>query len=402
MGVIRLTSRPRTARRRIAVLGALFLMVFYAQLVLAGPAGAGPLTGGFSPTVINGGADLNGDGVVNGRDDSNMFYGSTSIIDGKLDCDAWGPQANDGSAGDETIDGADDCSLVGYDGTPDGVTIEVLNGAFQVANGPLPEVFNAADPDNPDVGDSDFAWSAIDGRVDSNGDEVIDGDDCHFGLIGQTIDDGLGDATDGADILGNPGANECGFGTPPNTADNGLVDRNSDGDITSADSCSNGCFFGHNLVLGKVQELECPGYAGDPRNDVVGTAASETLVGTAGADIICGRGGNDTLIGRGGRDLLLGGRGADLLKGRGGADTLRGGAGADVLRGGDGNDRLFGNRGNDRLFGNAGRDRLFGNAGRDRLFGNAGRDRLDGGAGFDRGVGGAGLDTFIRCESTRQ
>jgi hypothetical protein len=90
MGVIRLTSRPRTARGRRAVLGTLFLVAFSVQLMLAGPAGAGALTGGFSPTVINGGADLNGDGVVSGRDDANEFYGATSIIDGKLDCDAWG------------------------------------------------------------------------------------------------------------------------------------------------------------------------------------------------------------------------------------------------------------------------------------------------------------------------
>jgi len=74
-------------------------------------------------------------------------------------------RAHQGDAGDLAITGADDCSLVGYDGTPDGVTIEVLNGAFQVANGPLPEVFNAPDPDNPDIGDSEFAWSAIDGRA---------------------------------------------------------------------------------------------------------------------------------------------------------------------------------------------------------------------------------------------
>jgi Ca2+-binding RTX toxin-like protein len=367
-------------------------MVFCAQLVLAATAGAGALTGGFSPTVVSGGADLNGDGVANGRDDANAFYSDTHIIDGKLDCDAWGAQANDGTGGDEAITAADDCSLVGYDGTLFGVTINVDDGVFDWS-GPLPTVFNAGDPDNPDVGDSDFAWSAISGRVDSNGDEAITGDDCHFGLIGQTIDAGLGDPTDGADILGNPGGNGCGFVTPPNTADNGLVDRNSDVDITGADSCSNGCFFGHNLVLGKVQELECPGYEGDPRNDVIGTSGPDTLVGTAGADIICAFGGNDTLIGRGGRDLLLGGRGADVLSGRGGADSLRGGRGADILRGGTRSDVLRGGGGNDRLFGNRGSD---------RLFGNAGRDRLDGGAGFDRGVGGAGIDTFIRCEQTRQ
>jgi Ca2+-binding RTX toxin-like protein len=380
MGVIRLTSRPRTPRGRVAVLGALILMVFCAQLVLAATAGAGPLTGGFSPTVINGGADLNGDGVANGRDDANEFYGSTHIIDGKLDCDTWGAFANRGTAGSGTITGGDDCSLVGYDGTPDGVTIDVVAGAFDWS-GPLPTVFNEGNPGNPDISDSDFAWSAIDGRVDSNGDEVIDGDDCHFGLVGQTNDVGLGDATDGADILSNDAlnTNPCGFVMPPNTADNGLVDRNSDADSSGADSCSNGCFFGHNLVLGKVQELECPGYEGDPRNDVVGTAASETLTGTGGADIICGLRGNDTLLGRGGRDLLLGG---------GGADVLRGGSRADVLRGGGGNDRLFGNRGNDRLFGNRGND---------QLFGNAGNDHLDGGPGIDSCFGGPGIDTRVRC-----
>jgi Ca2+-binding RTX toxin-like protein len=398
MGVIRLTSRPRTTRGRIAVLSALFVLVFCAQLVLAATAGAGALTGGFAPTVINGGADLNGDGIVDSRDDANAFYGDTSIIDGKLDCDAWGPIANQGDAGDLAITGADNCSLVGYDGTGDGVTIDVVAGAFQMANGPLPEVFNAADPDNPDISDSDFAWSAIDGRVDSNGDETITGDDCHVGII------------DGVNILGNTAGNTnpCGFGTPPNTANNGLVDLNGDSAITGADSCSNRCFFGHNVVLGKVQALECPGYEGDPRNDVVGTPASETLVGTAGADIICGRAGNDTLIGRGGRDLLLGGRGADLLRGGARADTLRGGPGrdlllggrgADLLRGGARADTLRGGRGRDVLRGDRGPDRLFGGPRGDALFGGRGSDFMNGGSGFDRCVGGPGIDVSVRCET---
>jgi hypothetical protein len=350
MGETHPATRP-TMARGITILG-LVVLGICVQLLLASRAEASPYTGGFSPRIINGGADLNGDGVANGRDDANAFYGDTDIIDGKLDCDSWGPNANDGSAGDHAIGIADDCSLVGYDGTPDGVTIDVLNGVFQ-RNGPLPKVFNEGQPNNPDVGDSDFAWSAIDGRVDSNGSETITGDDCHFGLIGKTADPGLGDPTDGADILGNPGGNLCGFAVPPNTADNGLVDLNDDSDATGADSCSNRCFFGLNLVAGKVQAPECPGFAGDPRHDVVGTSGPDTLVGTAGRDIICGLGGNDTLIGRGGRDLLLGGRGAD------------------AERGGNGNDRLFGNRGN---------------------------DHLNGGAGFDRAFGGPGADTFSRCE----
>ena len=393
MSVLRSTKRPGTASRRAAVLGALSLLAFCAQLLLAAPAAAAPFTGGFSPTIVSGRADLNGDGAVTGRDDSNAFYGSTHIIDGMLDCNAWGAQANDGGAGDGAITIADDCALVGFDGTPNGVTINVEDGVFQVANGPLPTVFNAAMPDNPDVGDSDFAWSAINGRVDSNGNEAITGDDCHFGLIGQAVDAGLGDATDGADILGNPGANECGFVTPPNTADNGLVDLNSDADITAADSCANGCFFGLDVQAGVVQAQACPGFAGDPRNQVVGTSGPDVLVGTAGADIICGRGGNDVLLGRGGNDLLLGGGGADVLRGGSGNDSLRGGGGPDTLRGGGGADTLRGNRGSDRLFGGRGNDLLLGGRGHDRLDGGRGRS--------DRCFGGPGRDTLVRCESGR-
>ena len=239
----------RAARRRVALVGVLSLLVLCVQLTSAG---AAPLSGGFSPTIIGERADLNGDGVVNGRDDSNEFYGETSIIDGRLDCNAW-TSPNDGTAGNGVIATNDDCELIGFDGTAAGVTIVVSGGDFQVANGRLPDVFNAGDPDNPDVGDSDFAWSAIGGRVDSNGNEAISGADCHFGLIGAAVDAGLGDPTDGADILGNPGANECGFVTPPAGANNGFVDLNSDTLITAlADSCA-GCFFGLDVLAGLVQ-----------------------------------------------------------------------------------------------------------------------------------------------------
>jgi Ca2+-binding RTX toxin-like protein len=406
------------------------LIAFYAQLTFAGPADAAPLSGGLSPTIIGGVAELNGDGVVNAADDSNAFYGDTAIIDGKLDCNAWGTlvtDVNDGAAGDHAITVADDCTLVGYDGTSDGVTINVVDGVFQVANGPLPTVFNALDPDNADIGDSDFAWSTIDGLVDSNGNETIDADgsDCSFDVVGT------------ADVLGNDlaGTDPCGFGpTEPNAADNGKVDLNSDGAITGADSCDS-CFLGHDVILGVVQERECPGYEGDPRNQVVGSLGNDVLTGTAGPDIICGLGGNDTLTGRGGNDLLIGGLGADLLVGGAGADLLQGGQGPDVLRGGwgpdrlvgglggdrlvggigndrllggDGWDRLLGGRGadrliggsgNDRLQGGIGPDRLFGQTGRDRLYGGRGDDHLDGGAGFDVGVGGLGVDTFVNIEN---
>ena len=275
----------RAARRRAALVGVLSLLVLCAQLVLAAPAGAVPLTGGFSPDIIGERADLNGDGVVNGRDDSNEFYGDTSIIDGRLDCNNWGLgvlNANDGTAGDEVILANDDCTLIGYDGTPDGVEITVSGGDFQVADGRLPTVFNASDPDNPDIGDSDFAWSAIGGRVDSNGDEAITGDDCHFGLIGAAADAGLGDPTDGADILGNqaPDPDTCGFVSPPAGANNGQVDLNSDTLITAlADTCA-GCFFGLDLAAGLVQSSGVDSITLDPTADTNTVGEDHTVTAT--------------------------------------------------------------------------------------------------------------------------
>jgi hypothetical protein len=154
-----------------------------------------------------------------------------------------------------TITAADDCTLVGYDGTDDGVTITVANGSFSWPTGTaLPTVYpDPATPFNPGVAAAKFAWSTIGGLVDSNGDETIDGNDCHFGLIGETVETGFGDPTDGADVLGNPGANQCGFATEPVVADNGKVDLNSSVTITSSDTCTNGGFFGHNVTNGIVR-----------------------------------------------------------------------------------------------------------------------------------------------------
>ncbi len=244
----------RTGRTTAFVVASVLVVGFLGGIPAAS---AAAFTGGFSPTIIAGGADLNGDGVVNGRDDSNEFFGETSIIDGHLDCNTWNAQLepkNAGTAGSLSIDGSDDCTLVGYDGTADGVTITVANGLFSWPSGTaLPTVYNEANPDSPGVFVADFAWSTIDGKVDSNGKETIDGDDCHFGLIGETVDTGFGEPTDGADVLGNPGTNQCGFATAPAVADNGKVDLNNSVTITAADSCTNGCFFGHNVTSGIVQ-----------------------------------------------------------------------------------------------------------------------------------------------------
>jgi hypothetical protein len=421
---------------------------------ITGPTSGGTLTGGFSPTIVGGLADLNGDGVVNGRDDANAFYGDTHIIDGALDCDAW-TSDNDGAAGSGTITTADDCTLIGVDGTPDGVTIEVIDGEFQVADGPLPTVFNAADPDNPDVGASDFAWSAIGGRVDSDGNEAINANDCHFGLIGQTVDAGLGDPTDGADILGNNLAetNPCGFGNAPDPANNGLVDLNSDGDITAADDSCNDCFFGHDVDTGFVMAFGAetldltPATATNPKGThhtvtahvedgtgtpVAGVTVRFTVIGanpTSGSGTTNGSGdatftytgsvaGIDSITAFADTDGDStqdpgepGGTAAktwgnpppkhcpghngdprNQVVGTPGPDALVGTPGADVICGKGGADTLVGLGGNDLLLGGGGADLLKGGAGRDTLRGGRGSDELRGGRGGDNLAGGPGND----------
>ncbi|HET7929356.1 MAG TPA: hypothetical protein VFM40_07370 [Actinomycetota bacterium] len=82
----------------------------------------------------------------------------------------------------------------------------------------------------------------------------------------------------------------------------------------------------------------CPGFEGDPRNQVVGTSGDDELVGTEGKDLICGLGGNDVIRARPGRDLVLGGAGDDRMRGGAGNDKLRGGRGPDTAIGGRGID----------------------------------------------------------------
>ncbi len=126
---------------------------------------------------------------------------------------------------------------------------------------------------------------------------------------------------------------------------------------------------------------ECPGYAGQPGNHIVGTDQNETLKGTVGADIICGLGGNDKLFGLPGNDIVDGGKGND------------------VLRGGHGNDRLIALDGNDKLFGQPGNDKDNGGSGNDDLFGGRGNDDNNGGSGADSCKGGQGQDSAKNCES---
>jgi Ca2+-binding RTX toxin-like protein len=142
---------------------------------------------------------------------------------------------------------------------------------------------------------------------------------------------------------------------------------------------------------------------GTDKDRIYGGFGNDTLEGDAGDDALYGQSGNDTLDGGTGEDTLDGGAGDDTLYGRQGSDTLRGGLGTDTLRGGDENDALYGDAGNDALYGDAGDDALHGGAGQDTLrgglgddtlYGNAGNDTLYGDTGNDLLHGNAGHDTL--------
>lgn len=122
-------------------------------------------------------------------------------------------------------------------------------------------------------------------------------------------------------------------------------------------------------------------------NEILGTAASETLTGTAGNDLIRGLGGNDTLQGLDGNDTLEGGDGDDQLSGGAGDNTLDGGAGNDQLivgsANGFGTNVLIGGSGGDRLDGSNGADTLQGGTGNDEIHDTGGPNLIL----FDRGDG---------------
>ncbi|MCC6965849.1 MAG: putative Ig domain-containing protein [Nitrospira sp.] len=120
-------------------------------------------------------------------------------------------------------------------------------------------------------------------------------------------------------------------------------------------------------------------------NEILGTAASETLTGTAGNDLIRGLGGNDTLQGLDGNDTLEGGDGDDQLSGGTGDNTLDGGAGSDrlIVVAATGTNVLIGGSGGDRLEGSAGTDTLQGGTGNDEISDSGGQNLIL----FDRGDG---------------
>jgi len=199
------------------------------------PTSGGGFSGVLAVNVIGGKLDLNGDGVVNGMDDSNSLFGNTNVIDGMLDCNAGA-----GTSGDNVINASDNCVLT--HATMGSIT--VTSGVFVLANGPLTLDFTS-----PNV-----RWATINGLVDSDGSGSITSNDCTRGLIGLANDSGMGaDAADAVNVLGSNGSIDPCRGTAfTDMTANGKVDINNSNTIDASDSCA-ACFFGRQVISGVVQ-----------------------------------------------------------------------------------------------------------------------------------------------------
>jgi len=285
----------RSRRRRVSVTTLAIVAALLGPLAVIAPAArAAAYTGGLAPAIVGGLLDMNGSGRVGGRDDSNGFYGNTHVIDGHIDCDAWA-RPNDGVVGDKTIDGRDDCLMVGVDGSIDGTRIVVEDGVVVAIDDVaptdgtrMPALFNASAPADPDPRDADFGWWVYDGRVDANANEAIDEFDCARGVVGAVDDEGLGPPADGADVIASSPA--CSLGNVNDPGVDGLVDLDSDGRITAKDTCTDGCFVGRDVAAGSVRGPDGgtgPAIASfSPPGGPAGTRVTITGTGLSGATVV--------------------------------------------------------------------------------------------------------------------
>ena len=146
--------------------------------------------------------------------------------------------------------------------------------------------------------------------------------------------------------------------------------------------------------------------------NVIGSAAGDTINGSTGTNTLDGASGDDTLNGLNGNDFLYGGDNDDTLIGGRGGDLIDGGDGIDTARyaNSDGLIRIdlgagttggAGHAFNDTLvdieniFGSAFNDVITGDDGINDLNGYNGNDRLNGGLGDDVLTGGSGNDRFV-------
>ncbi|HEY8579357.1 MAG TPA: calcium-binding protein, partial [Beijerinckiaceae bacterium] len=230
--------------------------------------------------------DVVSGGYAKGDTIANFENVEGSKFDDALKGDA-GDNRFTGGAGADRIDGGAGVDTARYDGSSDGVTVDLVAGTGRGGDA---------------EGD---ALTSI---------ENVHGSAFNDKLIGDGGDNELRGGAGDDVLIGGGGAD--------------LLDGGDGVDAADYASSQSGVALDLALRLGSAGDA-----AGDRLTSievVTGTDHADTLLGDAASETLKGGGGNDILDGRGGDDALLGGAGDDAITGGGGADQLDGGAGDDT------------------------------------------------------------------------
>jgi len=398
-------------------------------------------------TIITG---TSGNDVLVGDANDNFMFGfggNDTLLGGA------GSDTQHGGQGADVLNGGDGIDTASYSDALSGVTVNLLNPAFNLDDAAGDtffgiEVFELSSFADVFTGsgasDTVFGGSGSDLIQGGFGDDQLsgdDGDDILVGgagsdrLVGGFGDDFLGGGA-GADVLlGGSGFDTVMYDDAQAGVTVNLIDPNQNTGDAAGDVYSSieGFFLSSfdDVFQGADGNDIVSGWFG---NDILlGGAGDDQLLGDDGDDQLDGDDGNDTLIGGAGNDFLTGGAGADFIDGGDGVDTVNYADGTDsavvvnlvdqsqnagsaagdelvnvevfqlsgfgdVFVGSDGNDTVDGETGDDIISGGAGDDTLFGGSGHHGGRGThstGGNDTLFGGDGNDTLLGGDGNDTLF-------
>ena len=320
---------------------------------------------------------------VRGMENINGSGGGDTFVGDAGRNKIYGRDGNDtleGGAGADVLDGGAGKDTLSYDGSNEGVTVNL--GSGEISGGHATgdtvsnfENFRGSRYDDI-LGGTAGANTILGGWGNDtlygyDGDDTIysgHGSDTLYGGSGNdTLYGGLGDGEDTLD--GGDGEDTLDGGDGNDTLEGGagadVLDGGAGKDTLSYNGSNEGVTV--NLGSGEISGGHATGDTVSNFENFRGSRYDDILGGTAEANTILGGWGNDTLYGYDGEDTIYSGHGSDTIYGGSGNDTLYGGVGdgEDTLDGGDGEDTLDGGDGNDTLEGGAGNDILNGGDGDD-------------------------------------
>ncbi len=405
--------------------------------VLSGDAQMNSLSGGGGSDTVNGGGDND---TINGDAGNDVLLGSSG--DDSLD----GGIGNDtiaGNVGTDALSGGSGTNTADYGTAAAAVSVDLRSGtAGNDGDGGSDTLSGFQNVTAPGIAGNALQGDAGNNVLDAGGAggaTVLytgaaggvtvdlgaglasgDGNDTLIGgfatVVGSAFGDTLTAAPAGSTLNGAPG-NDTLLGRGGNDSLNGGTGDDSLNGLGGTNTLDGGSGIDtadYSGVFGATVDLSMSGFqftggGTDSLSNVenlIGSAAADTLSGNLNDNAIVGGGGGDTLRGNGGDDSLDGQAGDDTLNGGSGDDALAGGTGSDSasfaggnavsasltsgVATGQGTDSLSGV---ENLTGSANNDSLTGDAGNNTLDGGLGNDSLDGAAGNDSLAGGGGVDT---------